>query len=308
MFVGIVARARSRRGLLCILLAAVLWGTVGIGIKAVISSSGAGALSVGFLRMALSVPFLLVGSRCALGYWNVPGPGRGLGALGVIGVMMAVYQVAYVLAIARVGVAVAVLVTICTAPLIVALLSAVLLREAPTRRLLAALALALLGTALLIGRPDRLAVSHLRAAEGIALALAAAAAYAVVVLAGRRLPADQHPLSAAGCGFAIGSAALLPFLPADGATLAYSLENWAILIYLGAVPTALAYGLFLAGLRSTSATVAATATLLEPLTSTLLAVLLFGERLGSWGALGGVLLLGAILALYRSERAEAPVP
>ena len=60
--------------------------------------------------------------------------------------------------------------------------------------------------------------------------------------------------------------------------------------------------LFLRGLRSTSATAASVLTLLEPLTSTVLAWALFGERLGPAGLLGAALLLGAMGLLLRGER------
>jgi len=63
------------------------------------------------------------------------------------------------------------------------------------------------------------------------------------------------------------------------------------------VPTALAYGLFLTGMRATPATVASIATLLEPLTATLLAWVLFGERLGPLGLAGTALLLTAMAVL-----------
>ncbi|HSE92494.1 MAG TPA: EamA family transporter, partial [Methylomirabilota bacterium] len=71
------------------------------------------------------------------------------------------------------------------------------------------------------------------------------------------------------------------------------------LLYLGAVTTAGAYALYAAGLRMVPASVAGVVTLLEPLTATLLAVLVFGERLGLTGAIGAALLLSAIALLSR---------
>ena len=61
------------------------------------------------------------------------------------------------------------------------------------------------------------------------------------------------------------------------------------------IPTALAYILYILGLRTTSATVSSIVTLLEPLTATTLGLLLFGERLGTLGFAGAALLLGALL-------------
>lgn len=89
-----------------------------------------------------------------------------------------------------------------------------------------------------------------------------------------------------------------------GLVVAYPLPAWGVLLWLGLVPTALAYVLFLAGLKHTPATVASIAALAEPLTATALAAWLFGEQLGSSGALGAGLLLSALL-LLSMEQAQA---
>ena len=60
---------------------------------------------------------------------------------------------------------------------------------------------------------------------------------------------------------------------------------------------ALAYALFAAGMRTVGPTAASVATLLEPLTSTALAWLIFGERFGPTGSAGALLLCGAMLVL-----------
>jgi DME family drug/metabolite transporter len=53
------------------------------------------------------------------------------------------------------------------------------------------------------------------------------------------------------------------------------------------------------GLRTTPAAVAAILTLLEPLISTLLAVVLLNEHLAPSSLLGGLILLSSVLLLYR---------
>jgi DME family drug/metabolite transporter len=98
---------------------------------------------------------------------------------------------------------------------------------------------------------------------------------------------------------------LLPFALAAGFVVTYPLAGWALLLHLGLLPTALAYVLFFSGIRHITATSASIVTLVEPLTSTLLAWLLFGERLGPLGLLGAALLLGAIGLLYRGESRRA---
>ena len=65
----------------------------------------------------------------------------------------------------------------------------------------------------------------------------------------------------------------------------------------GVVPTAMAYILYVIGLRTTPVTVSGVLTLVEPLTATLLGVLFFGDRLGLVGALGAALLISAVAGL-----------
>jgi DME family drug/metabolite transporter len=66
------------------------------------------------------------------------------------------------------------------------------------------------------------------------------------------------------------------------------------LLYLGAVPTALAYPMFFAGLATVPATIASVITLLEPVTAAVIAVGLLGERLTASAVAGAIVLLTAV--------------
>lgn len=291
----------TRHGLGLIVLAAMLWGTVGIGSKAVYGLADTNPLSIGFYRLAFSLPLLAWACWQRLGRAAVRVPRRDLVIMLAIGVAMALYQVSYFAAIPRVGVAVAVLVTLCVAPVIVAVFSALLLRERLTGPVALALLCALSGTALLVGGAPDANVPGGMAVAGVLLALGAAASYAAVTLCSRALTSMYHPLQPITIGFAAGALLLLPGALSTGLTLDYPALAWALLLYLGIVPTALAYVFFLAGMRHTTATVASIVTLIEPLTSTVLAWLLFGEQLGRLGMLGALLLLAAMLLLYRGR-------
>jgi DME family drug/metabolite transporter len=99
--------------------------------------------------------------------------------------------------------------------------------------------------------------------------------------------------------FSAAALGLLPLGLATGQALTFEPEGWARLVYMGLVPTALAYWLFARGLRTTPATTASLLTLIEPLTATVLAVLLFGEHLTVNILGGGALLIGAVVVLVR---------
>ena len=107
----------------------------------------------------------------------------------------------------------------------------------------------------------------------------------------------HHPLHATTIAFGVGALALLPF--AHPTEAFRTPEIWGLLLYVGIVPTAISYTLFFFGMRYVRATVASVLTLIEPLTATILAWLLFGERLGAAGLVGAIMLFGAIILLYR---------
>ncbi|HEU4322402.1 MAG TPA: DMT family transporter [Roseiflexaceae bacterium] len=297
--------ADARRGLLLIVFAAVLWGTVGVATRATYEVADTNALSIGFYRLLFSLPVLLVVGWRVLGGRLLRIARRDMLTMGLVGIMMAIYQVCLFSAIPLVGVSIAVLITLCVAPVIVALGSAALFGEKPTARVGLALAGALGGSALLVAPDGGQAGVNL---VGVLFALGSAAGYATLTLCSRSLASRYHPIQPLLVGFAAGAALLLPFALLNGLTVAFPAQGWALLVYLGVVPTTLAYVLFMAGIRHVSATVASIITLLEPLTAAALAWLFFGERLGGTALLGAALLLGAIIVLSLPRRAPAPAP
>ena len=294
-------RASARSGVLLVMLAATAWGTVGVTTKAIYGMTVTNALSNGFFRLTLALPVLFLLGWLTLGRRLFRVGRKDLGWMLLMGGLTAIYQVCFFAAIVRTNVTIATLITLCTAPVLVVMLSTWWTKEPLTRPVLLALCCALLGTGLLITvKPDFTAQSSL--VSGVLLALGSALSYAVVTLISRTLAARCHPLQSIAIGFAFGAIVLLLAALATGLVMRYSPLGWSLLIYLGLVPTALAYGLFFTGMRSTSATVASTATLLEPLMAAALAWLLFGEHFNRNSLLGAGLLIGAMLLLYVNSR------
>ena len=106
-------------GVLLVMLAATAWGTVGVATKAIYGMTVTNALSIGFFRLALSLPILLLLGWLTLGrrlFWV----GRkDLGWMLLMGGLTAIYQVCFFAAIARTNVTIATLITLCTAPVLV---------------------------------------------------------------------------------------------------------------------------------------------------------------------------------------------
>jgi DME family drug/metabolite transporter len=286
-----------RTGLTLVALAALIWGTTGIAVSLLYGVADTNPLAVGFWRLLLSAPALAVLARMLVGpgFWRVQR--AHLGPIILIGAAFAGYQVAYFAAIPRLGVAAAVLINICSAPIFTALLARVFLGERLGPATLAAMVGAIGGTALLVGgAPEAAGPADLLI--GAALALTAGACYSLVVLGSRVVAPHYHPLQPILLAFSLGALLLLPVAASAGFGSGYGPAGWGLLLYLGLVPTALAYALYLRGMRSVSATTAAILTLLEPLGSASLAVLFLDERLAPAGLLGAALLLGSMALLF----------
>lgn len=290
----------SRRGLWSILGAAMLWGTTGVTTQAIYNRSATNPLSVAFLRLAICALVLLPLCWRLLGRRMWRAKRRDALLMVLLGTMQAIFQFTYLAAIPDCGITIATLIALCVAPVIVVLFSALFLRERVTLKIVVALACALGGTILLTDT----STGSQHASQvliGVLLSLLCAASYAVVILGGRSLSARYHPLQVNTIAFGIGALLLLVCSLSTPLVFTYPVVSWLMLLYLGCIPTALAYILFQAGMRSTPATLTSILTLAEPLTAAVLAWLLFGERLSPLGIVGAVLLLGTILLLARGS-------
>ena len=122
------------------------------------------------------------------------------------------------------------------------------------------------------------------------------------------LDAGGVPEAVMGAVFSVGAVLMLPLLavvPAGGLVTSGGLT---LVLYLGAVPTALAYVLFARGLERTGASETATLTLAEPLTAAALGVIALGERPGLAAAAGAALVMAGLAALaVRPAKREALV-
>jgi len=285
------------RGLGLIALAAVSWGTTGSVTTLLVSHASATPLLVGAARMLTGAVLLLAAARLVEGAIR-PAPGEAWRYL-ALGACMALFQATYFTAVTRVGIAVTALVAICSAPIMIAALATALLGERPTRGLVVALVLGVAGTALLVAAPVATPTAP-RPLSGVLLALVAGLAYALYVVIAKAAVMRTAPLRLAALTFAVAAVLMAPALLMPGAVTQLAL-GWLGLLYLGAVTTAGAYALYTAGLRYVSASAAGVASLLEPLTATLLGVLLFGERFGVLGWIGAALLLAGLALLVEGE-------
>ena len=299
-------------GLLLVGLAAISWGTTGATMMLLARDTGMGPLLVGWARLAVAAPCLLLAS-VATDLVAAPSrrPARApreISSYVALGLAMAAYQVCYFWAVALTGVAVAALLAICSAPVLIAILAALLLKERPTRSVWLSLGMAVVGTALLVVGPRGLGPVSGRFGLGVTLALGAGVSYAVYAVAAKAVLSRVAPVRVAAMTFTLGAIFLAPALWAERASLGLLVAGWPLILYLGAGPTAAAYVLFTVGLKRVPATMAGIASLLEPLTATVLGVVAFGESLGTPGFAGALLLLAALALLATRGQAVTARP
>ncbi|MZD04527.1 EamA family transporter [Streptomyces sp. SID5785] len=279
--------ARTGPGLFVV--AGLLWGTGGLAGSFLASRTGLPPASVAAYRLLVGGALITSFTRhpAALGSaLRAPGaPAR----LASTGVLMAVYQTAYFAAVQATSVSMATLTTMVAIPVLVTVGSTVLDRRRPTFRSVGSVVTAVCGLVLLLDSPVG---ADTRRAEGAGLALLAALGFSVLTLQRRTAPPGPERDPTIGLGFLAGGVLLLPAGLASGMQLPLRADAFGAVLFLGLVPTALAYSSYFAGLHRAGAGAGVVAVLLEPLTATLLAVLLGRDRLN------GVQILGAALTLF----------
>ncbi|MDR6326183.1 DMT family transporter [Actinoplanes couchii] len=285
----------------------ILWGTTGVVVQVVAERTGLGALAIGFYRLVIAAAVLAV-----VGF---PARRRILAAFraapaGVIatGVGLAAYQGLYFLAVRMGGVSIATVVSLGIAPVLLSAGESLRSRQRPSTPALVASGAAIGGLILIAGATAEPGAAT-AAGLGLITAIGSGIVYAVSTAVSRHTTQGVEPLTLTTLSCAIGAVTILPFAAVEGLTFAPSVTPIALLVYAGAITTALAYALFYMGLRHISGSVAVVVTLLEPLTAALLAVLLIDEPLALSTICGGILLLGAVATLYLNtgDQAEQPV-
>jgi drug/metabolite transporter (DMT)-like permease len=262
---------------------------------------GASVASVGAVRFAVAAAVLGVLARRAI----AAAPLGALLAPFVLGLTVYGAETGLFFAsLERIEISLASLL-MCSYPALVVAGAILMRRELASRRRVVALVVALGGVSLVLAGGIGGAIDPI----GIALALAAAVAYAAYVLVSDRLLGTTGPLVLAAmlCAGAATAFAL-------GGTATRTLETLqpsALLVVLAiaVVATVLPIVAFLAGVRRIGPSRGTILGTIEPPVTIALSALVFGERLGAVQFAGAGLVLSAVLILQLRRRpALRPVP
>jgi DME family drug/metabolite transporter len=292
--------APAWRGLLLVCLAGVIWGTIGPAVDVIDARSSLSVWLVGAYRSLAAVGALLLTvlvagrlARCRE-LWAAQ-PLRVVG----VGVSTGTFMVLFFLSVVSVGVSVATVVALGWAPVLLQVFHIARTRRRPPATEALTVCAAVIGLVLICaaggGDPD-----PSRPVVGVITALGSGTAFALSTEL--VAPLKEHDaLSVATLTMTVAAVVLLATGAAAGARgeslTADDTTSWLLVVYLGVGTMALAYVLLYAGLRTTPSRTAVVATLLEPVTAVVIAVLLLGEHLTAAGAAGALLILAAIGSL-----------
>lgn len=287
-------RSRTASGIVYISLSALGFGSMAVFAR---HAYAAGVDTPTLLLLRFSIAGAIMWAvfafrRCAL-------PARrpllvlaGMGALGYAGQAFSFFTA---LTLGSAGLAALLLYTY---PALVALLSRVVLRHPLSPLQLFAIAMALAGSALTIGRaPDGTAL-------GVFFGLLAAFIYAGYILTGSRLPADVTPTASTAVVITAAAAVYGAVALFRGVRLPEGASGWLAIVAIAVVSTAAAIAFFLEGLERLGPVRASVYSTLEPVFTLVLASVFLGERLSAVRLAGGALILGAVIVLARADAAR----
>ena len=300
-----------------VLAAALLFGTTGTSLA--LGPDDTTPLSVGAVRLVIGgtglaiIAFVLARRHARRAVAPAPRFGiRPLALMVLTGFCLALYQPLFFLGTERNGVAVGTVVALGSAPILAGLLEWVLTRRVPTTTWMLATALATVGVVMLGfgGEAPTAGSGGGTDPIGLLASVGAGATFAVIANTQRRLLDEGWDpftvVGAMGASSAVLSAFVLPFVDLSwlGTTAGLVMALW-----LGLATISIAYVMFTWGLGGLTAATAATLTLGEPLTASILGIVVLGERLSALAIVGLVILAAGLALLAWGSRAPRdPVP
>jgi drug/metabolite transporter (DMT)-like permease len=296
----VVTSPRAPLTLLAVGVTVLAWASAFIGIRAVGEDLSPGALALG----RLAVGTMVLGALLARRGWVRPTAGEWR-LLAVCGVgWFGVYNVALNAAEQHLDAGTtAMLVNI--GPVLIAVFAGLLLGEGFPRWLVVGLGIAF-GGVLLIGVATRGAGADL---IGVLLCVVAAVTYAAGVVAQKPLLRRLPPLQVTFTACAMGAVCCLPWVGVLADDLAAAPgSSIAGMVYLGAVPTALAFSTWAYALSRMDAGRLSATTYLVPPIVVLLGWLLLDEVPPALAVVGGVVCLTGVSVSRRRSRVSPPVP
>ncbi len=270
-------------GCLAVAVASVIWGSNGV----IVNHVSLPSYTIAFFRVFFATLSLWLGvlltqrwrDMRVRGAWRI---------LVILGLLLALGWAFLFQAMKLIPIGNAVLLNY-TAPVFVALLAPIILRERVRRTTLYALALSVVGILLISSTQDFQV--HDLSLLGVVSALSAGFVYALFVIFAKKTLTGLSGYSVALYSYSFSSVFLVPsIIQVD---LSINLSSWLLLLLLGVFNTAFAVTLYLRGLRLIKAQEAAVLTYFEPASAVGFGYLLLAQQPTLTTIAGGLLILSA---------------
>jgi drug/metabolite transporter (DMT)-like permease len=279
------------QGMIFVVISAIAFGAIPVFARAAYHA-GSDPISVLFFRFSIAsiimIPSMIVR--------KIPFPrGRfliGLILMGGIGYVGQSFCYFTALTMASAGL---VAILLYLYPAIVTILSALLFKERITGLKVLALLLALTGTVLTIG------LGGGGSLLGIVLAMIAPIIYSAYILTGTKITKQVGVLPSSNVVMISASLVFGAFIAIKGLNIPQTWVGWGGVLAIAVLSTVIAIITFFAGLKRIGPTNASMLSTFEPITTVVLAAIVFGEEIGLMRIIGGVLILIAVILLAKSE-------
>ncbi|MFA7108507.1 MAG: EamA family transporter [Sphaerochaetaceae bacterium] len=266
---------------LFIILSAVLWGTTGTS-QAFLSAS-IPPLVVASLRMIIGGSFLFV-----ISFLDKESTIRDLNnkkSIIISSVCISLYQPFFFIGVSRLGVALGTILAISSAPVFSGLINKIF-KIKNTKQWIFATTISIIGCIFIFYDNDQSHIDNL----GVFSALSAGLSYSLFVFNSKKAYSKNSRIKTNGIIFFFGAICLSPFLFIFKGSYQLETSDLLPLLHLGIIATSLSYTLFSVGIKKVSAEKAVTYTLAEPLTASLLGILLLKETYNTKILIGVILI------------------
>jgi DME family drug/metabolite transporter len=283
------------RARLLVIFSGICFGTTGT--AQALGPKGASSLTIGAARLLVGSLLLTLVAARAPKSENIRVTQVRKRTWLIAGLGMSCYQITFFAALRSTGVAVGTVVALGSAPALTGFLSWMFTRQRPNRVWFFATGIAVVGVATIATAGKASQVNSL----GVLLALGAGLSYAFFAVSSKEiLHSGISTENAMAKIFAIGAVPLLPILLFRNVHWLFTARGISLALWLGLVPTAIAYLAYGAGLRHIQANEAATLTLAEPITATILGAVVLHEHPSTIAWLGvGLIFVGLVLLSAR---------
>jgi len=283
-------------GCLAVAVASVIWGSNGV----IVNQVSLPSYTIAFFRVSFATLSLWLGAFFTR-KWRVMQVRGAWRILVILGLLLALDWAFLFQAMKLIPIGNAVLLNY-TAPVFVALLAPIILKERVRQATIYALALSVVGILLISSTQDFQV--HGLSFLGVVSALLAGFVYALFVIFAKKTLASLSGYSVALYSYSFSSIFLIPSL--IQVDLSVSLSSWMLLLLLGVFNTAFAVTLYLRGLRLIKAQEAAVLTYFEPASAVGFGYLLLAQQPTITTIAGGLLMLlaGYVVASKTEEEAS----